>query len=102
VSNQWVSPLVLDMSRLIPDEGKLVWTYLSINRQAQVVPGLLAMGPSAIAENWHLRRETVVLGLDQLMKGGLIEYDETGPLIRIPARSSLRSDQRLHLGGHFR
>lgn len=64
--------------------ARLVLLYLMSGPKRTVLPGLLPLGRAGLAEAMGLPAADVSALLDELEERGLVEVDDTAPLIRVP------------------
>lgn len=84
MSKSFIDPRFLDDVRNMPAEAQITWVHLVTNRNSQLVPGLLPIGPQSISEGRGLSLQVIERALKVLIKNNLIERDEHAPLICIP------------------
>lgn len=72
-----------DLRRLEPTT-RLVAAFALSGRPAMDVPGLLNVGPGAIAEEMYIRTSVVEQALEELEEVAFVELDEDNRIVRVP------------------
>lgn len=81
VSKMWDDEEFLELST----EGKLLWCFFLTGPLGPTgCPGLVKAGPSSLSESLRWNLEEVTRALEELRQRGMIEYDVSKLLLRIP------------------